>query len=839
MSQGSLSQTEDSGCAEVPKITCSVENLPQQSCVENRSVTLETQGETTIHNPENIHSSSSISKIAHSAQPLVNINSNGAVNSKEGPSQIRSATLTTRTGETNLTEENGQEGSSSSVTGAKEVCKFFARTGWCKFGKNCRYAHPNRRKSDHEGLGKDDESSRQTAVAAAATSSSIVPTCRFFASMGRCRYGLQCRFAHVSKKANSEGDDAVSGVDLQPKGAGGDEEVESLSLSTSQLSVTGDGRQRVKTRRCQFYDRGYCRMGNRCRYLHDETSVSVNKTPEDVSRDDDETSQGEWQEVRKHVNPMTVTSRPLAELKDGDAQQMRAVEISQLKKRFPGDKLEVSGDENNPTYRFTVSPTDPDWPFDLKNFDLMITFPMDYPLKPFQLEMPEDQVLPNVILTHMSVAIAEWLTARHATNQISNRAELMVRPFLRWFDRSLEKLFTEGARKFKKEVYAKAAGFEFISYAKPDATSEVAVSEESEAPAYRGKEFIYGERVESRNEDEEEEGEGDDEDEDDDDDDVDEEEEEEEKESKPSATKMSIYESPTDNRRGTEIRLQQLKLSESTATLTCQKIKLCIQCSRCKENINLDVTYGRALVVHCPKCQREQTVAYRPCIVHQFSPVLGFLDLNECVPVDLIVFESNFTVSCMMCSDETHVKGFQYGQARQVWCLKCHEKMSISVGSTKFQRLVASTPEGPKQVVSLKKQRRVNDPAIKEGSPLPANGACKHYKKSFRWLRFPCCGKCYPCDECHDLAELDHEMKFATRMICGFCAKEQIYSADKPCIACGSNTTKSRTTHWEGGTGCRNKSKMSRLDKQKFANLNKTTSRKAQKMEDIKKGKKK
>ena len=40
--------------------------------------------------------------------------------------------------------------------------------------------------------------------------------------------------------------------------------------------------------------------------------------------------------------------------------------------------------------------------------------------------------------------------------------------------------------------------------------------------------------------------------------------------------------------------------------------------------------------------------------------------------------------------------------------------------------------------------------------------------------RFPCCGKAYPCDVCHDSAEKDHEMKFANRMICGFCAKEQV-----------------------------------------------------------------
>jgi uncharacterized CHY-type Zn-finger protein len=41
-------------------------------------------------------------------------------------------------------------------------------------------------------------------------------------------------------------------------------------------------------------------------------------------------------------------------------------------------------------------------------------------------------------------------------------------------------------------------------------------------------------------------------------------------------------------------------------------------------------------------------------------------------------------------------------------------------------------------------------------------------------MRFPCCGKCYPCDKCHEEASDGHEMEQATRMICGFCSKEQV-----------------------------------------------------------------
>lgn len=70
--------------------------------------------------------------------------------------------------------------------------------------------------------------------------------------------------------------------------------------------------------------------------------------------------------------------------------------------------------------------------------------------------------------------------------------------------------------------------------------------------------------------------------------------------------------------------------------------------------------------------------------------------------------------------------------------------------------------------------------SIQKGKPLPDRGSCKHYKRSFRhvparwpqafppashwcarsWLRFPCCGKAYPCDVCHeDKSDPPHEMK--------------------------------------------------------------------------------
>jgi len=43
------------------------------------------------------------------------------------------------------------------------------------------------------------------------------------------------------------------------------------------------------------------------------------------------------------------------------------------------------------------------------------------------------------------------------------------------------------------------------------------------------------------------------------------------------------------------------------------------------------------------------------------------------------------------------------------------------------------------KAVRLEKKKvvkAVRDPLIQDGHPLPSNGTCKHYKKSFRWLRY-------------------------------------------------------------------------------------------------------
>jgi uncharacterized CHY-type Zn-finger protein len=70
---------------------------------------------------------------------------------------------------------------------------------------------------------------------------------------------------------------------------------------------------------------------------------------------------------------------------------------------------------------------------------------------------------------------------------------------------------------------------------------------------------------------------------------------------------------------------------------------------------------------------------------------------------------------------------------------------------------------------------------------------CRH---SYRWLRFPCCGRRYPCDLCHEELTDGHEMQWARRMVCGLCSTEQ--SVAPECKACGKKVATSACERGEG-----------------------------------------
>ncbi|XP_070686953.1 uncharacterized protein [Pempheris klunzingeri] len=632
--------------------------------------------------------------------------------------------------------------------------------------------------------------------------------CRFFSQGRHCNFGKKCRFLHVRDDASAH---------------------ESKTLRTpSQSDVTSrhseasrghvghrpppTGNSRVDRRPCRYFMSGHCTMEDRCRFWHPPQLPLVGDQPVPVD------SVRPAQRMPPVPRPSILQEVKLSDLTEDVAKKLRETEITQLKKRFPKDQLIIQerSDGKVTYYRVTVEATDPDWPFDLKEVDIMVSFPDSYPLEIFTLDIPLDQELPPVMARHVQEASLEWLQAKYATNQLLGRLELLFRPFLRWLDRSLERLFTEGARQLKKDVDLEKAGLQFISYQELQATvrekSDSAAANADEDVSDEGQlEKAEGERIMEGGKLVQQEGPlGSD--------------EMQQKEEEASHLVENIKIS--DPRRGTEVKLLGLRLGENTATVAPQQITVSLQCNRCKVTADLTLNGRTPCTAQCEKCSASINAAFRPCMLHHYSDVLGYLDLHNAAPADLVLQDCELIVGCLSCSQDGSVQNIPYGQTKEFNCEHCHSKLSILAESTRFQYIQPRTNKtGPS--ASAVNYKTMRDPAVQKGKPLPERGACKHYKQSHRWLRFPCCGRAYPCDICHD-EDQDHPMELATRMICGHCAKEQPYSNGKPCNSCGSMMTRgAHTSHWEGGLGCRSKIKMSKNDRQKYTNINKTVSRKA------------
>ncbi|KAJ1649918.1 hypothetical protein IWQ61_009139 [Dispira simplex] len=276
--------------------------------------------------------------------------------------------------------------------------------------------------------------------------------------------------------------------------------------------------------------------------------------------------------------------------------------------------------------------------------------------------------------------------------------------------------------------------------------------------------------------------------------------------------------------------------------------------------------------VECSGCHQSLGVRYRSDLFHAHSTSLGYLDCANCVPLD--VLPSSYHLVCDRCSVEvrplqdtpllnvdsapattttiplhpvirrssrkvgkTHPLGaLAVSIPTNFHCVNCYNRLYIFLGPVQFVRLspgwaLTSPDVGLLAIVKGKNKggHSKEKLGIVPGQPLPDKGSCKHFKKSFRWFRFPCCGKVYPCGECHDEKE-DHLNEMAKRIICGFCSREQPFRSQAvECAHCAAKYVKhlEGRAFWEGGQGLRDKSKMSRRDTRKYKGMNKTISKKA------------
>ena len=254
-----------------------------------------------------------------------------------------------------------------------------------------------------------------------------------------------------------------------------------------------------------------------------------------------------------------------------------------------------------------------------------------------------------------------------------------------------------------------------------------------------------------------------------------------------------------------------------------------IQCNRCRLNTSFDSILPSSIyTLKCTKCDKFMTCQFFSELMHQTNPNLCHVQFKG-NPAPLSISKCIFQFECDQCEDYLyegkflnimHVSNVFSGEEVRMNCRKCHQKMIFSFDNfASRDASLGALLGGP----IIKPQRLIG---LVVGQPLPEKGTCKHYRKSFRWLRFPCCGKVFPCDICHDEGTTDrHKSGWATRMSCGHCSREVPFS-DNKCVCGGYPTDNRSTSFWEGGKGCRNTVTMSRKDDRKYKGASKPASKK-------------
>lgn len=194
---------------------------------------------------------------------------------------------------------------------------------------------------------------------------------------------------------------------------------------------------------------------------------------------------------------------------------------------------------------------------------------------------------------------------------------------------------------------------------------------------------------------------------------------------------------------------------------------------KCYAELNRGVSDETAIHLKC-KCSKELFLEFSEHIT------TNNVNITTCMV-------NSFLFSCV-CG----IFYYEMGDKTAFNCFDCNIAISI-----KYRDIIIKPVSTARNSISVSQ--------IERNKTLPNNGTCYHYKKSFRWFLFPCCNKLYPCDICHDQNE-QHSNEIAQKILCGLCSNWK----------CDCEKKKRNSSHWNGGKGIRDKSKMSKKDNQKY-----------------------
>ncbi|KAM0331457.1 hypothetical protein ACHAQA_003133 [Verticillium albo-atrum] len=282
---------------------------------------------------------------------------------------------------------------------------------------------------------------------------------------------------------------------------------------------------------------------------------------------------------------------------------------------------------------------------------------------------------------------------------------------------------------------------------------------------------------------------------------------------KPSGSAPGLMAGLDTPERGTALTFPSIEL-HNIELFQVSLLSLTAKCARCKTlNDITNLRDGVEKTLTCRKCAAGLAARFRPQFVHANSTRAGFLDLAGASVGDML--PSTFVPTCAKCSTAAPGLVSIRGDATSNVCRTCHAKFTFKMPEVRFLTYTPGLLAAPAAGTVRGRDERLG---LHAGEALPGRGACAHYRKSYRWFRFSCCSRVHACDRCHDEAE-DHVNEWASRMVCGWCSREQRYAVDA-CGFCGRSVI-GRKGHgfWEGGRGTRDRVLMSRKDKRKHKRI--------------------
>lgn len=223
---------------------------------------------------------------------------------------------------------------------SKPVCRFYAKSGFCKFEEKCRFFHTKSddKIDDKKGASTEAINEQKTEVSLEKETScnnddnnTKKKRCRFFNTRGGCARGDNCKFAHIRKMDEDKEEKTTTKPKITKPKTAKPKTPATTSAATTTTSATAQA------------------------VVEASAAAVVETTTAAISSN---TTVSSKQVNSKRVLP---TTEMLSALDDDQLSRLRTREIDQMMRRFGKNKTTEIPSSVGTSFSVNFTPSDPDW----------------------------------------------------------------------------------------------------------------------------------------------------------------------------------------------------------------------------------------------------------------------------------------------------------------------------------------------------------------------------------------------------------------------------------------------------------------------------------------------